>query len=81
MGRSDAAKKHFDLAQPLLENQAEIIRAEFEALCGNNQAAIRFLKVALDENQVNPNSIRTNPNFNGLHSDTRYQDLIEVFDE
>ena len=76
MGRADAAKKHFALAQPLLANQPALTRAEFEAVCGNNLAAIRFLKVALDEDQINPDSVLTNPNFFGLHSDSRYQDLM-----
>jgi len=79
MGRPDAAKKHFGLAQPLLENQPALTRAEFEALCGNNQAALRYLKIALDENQVNQDSIRTNPNFNGLHADSRYQEMMGNF--
>ena len=76
MGRSDSASKHFSLAQPLLENQPALTKAEFEALCGNHHAAIRFLKIALDENQINPDSVRTNQNFNGLHADSRYQELM-----
>lgn len=78
MERPDAAKKHFSLAQPLLDNQPALRRAEFEALCGNNTAALQFLKIALDNNLINPNSIRTNPNFMGLHSDTRFQELIDT---
>lgn len=77
MGRSEAAQKQYALAQPLLQNQPMILRAEFEALCGNNLAAIRFLKVALTENQTDPGSIRINPNFKGLHSDSRFQDLMD----
>ena len=72
----EAAKKQFNLAQPLLENQPAITRAQFEALSGNNTAALRFLKIALDKNLINPDSIRTNPNFKGLYSDTHFQDLV-----
>lgn len=76
MGRPDSAQKNLALVQPLLENQPALARAEFEAICGNNQAAIRFLKIAFDENNVNPNSVRCNPNFNSMEFDSRYQDLM-----
>ncbi len=78
MEKSNAANKHYSLAQPLLENQPALTRAEFEAICGNNTAAIRFLKIALEKNLINPISIRSNPNFYGLLSDTRFQDLIDI---
>jgi tetratricopeptide (TPR) repeat protein len=77
MEKSKAVNKNITLAQPLLENQPAITRAEFEALCGNSTAALRFLKIALERNQINPNSVRTNPNFTGLHSDTRFRDLMD----
>lgn len=77
MGKADAANKHYALAQPLLNNQPGILRAEFEALCGNNLSAIRLLKVALDQNELDPDSIRTNPIFKRLQSDILYQKLME----
>jgi tetratricopeptide (TPR) repeat protein len=77
MQKPDAAKKHFTLAQPFLKDQNMIIQAEFEAQCGNNQEAIRLLKIALDEDRVDLGQVIANPNFNGLHSDARYQELVD----
>lgn len=75
-GRGDNADKHLALAKPLLESKSALTRAEFEAICGNNQQALQYLQIALDENRINPDSIRTNPNFIGLHSDTRFKILF-----
>lgn len=77
MGKSETAQKHLTRVQPLMENQSALTRAEFEAICGNNQAAIRHLKIAIDDNQVDQASIRSNPNFSNLQLDNRYQQLLD----
>jgi len=76
MGKTDSARKNLALAQPLLENQPTFARAKFDAVCGNNQAAIRFLRIALNEDRLNLDLVRADPDFNGLHSDARFQELM-----
>ncbi|HCC79286.1 MAG: hypothetical protein A2X25_08775 [Chloroflexi bacterium GWB2_49_20] len=77
LGKPDAFKKQINHARPRLEKQSVIKWAEFEAICGNNEAAFRFLKVALDQNQTTPQAVLSNPNFIGLRADPRYQKLID----
>lgn len=79
LGKPDAQKKHIKSAIPLLREENEKNRSEFEALCGNHKEAIQLLGIALAKKQVTPRSIRSNPNFNGLRSEPRYQQLMNEY--
>jgi len=77
LDRPESVNKQIKLAIPLLREQNEKIRSEFEALCGNNVDAMRLLEIAIAKKQVTPQAARSNPNFNNLHSETRYQKLMD----
>lgn len=79
LDRPESVKKQIKLSIPLLREHNEKERSEFEALCGNNLEAIQLLGIALARKQVNARSVRSNPNFNSLHSDPRYQKLMDAY--
>lgn len=79
LGRPESVKKQIKLAIPLLREENEKTRSEFEALCGNHDEAIKLLGIALAKKQVSPQSVRSNPNFNNLHSEPRYLKLMDAY--
>ena len=77
--RPESVEKQIKLAIPLLRDQNEKTCSEFEALCGNNVEAIQFLGIALAKKQVTPLAVRSNPNFNDLHTYPQYQKLMDEY--
>jgi hypothetical protein len=60
----------------LLEKENEFVRAEFEALSENPEAALSLLEIALKKKLVDPGKIQSDPNFKSLHQDPLYQKLM-----
>ena len=50
--------------------------AEIEALLGNEQEALSYLKIAYDRHDEAEVQMMGNPAFNSLHEDPAYKDLI-----
>lgn len=75
-GKTEAAKKQLDLAQPFLAQLKEFRRAEFEAEAGDKAEALRLLQAAIDKKQVEKAAIQANLHFSSLLKDPRFKKLI-----
>jgi tetratricopeptide (TPR) repeat protein len=76
MGRDAEANEHIRIARPSMEGEKEYNRACFEAICGNPDQAIEYLRVALVTKQTPLEWIRSDPDLESLHDDPRFQELL-----
>jgi tetratricopeptide (TPR) repeat protein len=76
LGRESEAVEHIQAARPSMETEKEYNRACFEAICGNHDGAIEYLKVALTTKQTPLEWMRSDPDLESLHEDPRFQSLL-----
>lgn len=80
LGMKAEVFKHIQLALPLMQNEKEYNRACFEAICGNIEQAIEFLRVALVRKQTSLEWIRCDPDLDLIRSDPRFNALVDLVD-
>ncbi len=75
-GKEAEADEHIRIARPSMEGEKEYNQACFEAICGNVDQAIEYLKVALITKQTPVEWMRVDPDLESLHDDPRFQELL-----
>jgi tetratricopeptide (TPR) repeat protein len=76
LGLETEANAHIKVALPRLDAETEYNRACFEAICGNTDQAIEFLKQALDKRQTSPEWVRGDPDLDFIRDDPRFRALV-----
>ena len=76
LGKDAEAQVHIAIARPSMESEGEYNRACFESISGNTDQAIKFLKVALKNQLVQPAMARSDPDLDFIRSDERFEALL-----
>ncbi len=76
LGREAEAQEHIQAARPAMEGEKEYNRACFEAICGNPDGAIEYLKIALTTKQTPTEWMRSDPDLESLREDPRFEALL-----
>ncbi len=77
LGREAEAVQQIQIARPAMEAEKEYNRACFEAICGNTDQALEYLRVALVTKQTPLEWMRSDPDLECLHDDQRFQELLD----
>ncbi|MBI3162701.1 MAG: tetratricopeptide repeat protein [Chloroflexi bacterium] len=77
MGLEGAAQSHIEKARALQpEDESDYNNACLEAICGNNERALELLEIALQSRQTYITWAKTDPDFDALRGDQRFQTLL-----
>ncbi len=76
MGQETRANHHIAVALPKMKSESAYNRACFHAICGDNEVALEFLRIALRNKDTTVEWIKSDPDLDPIRSDERYQDLI-----
>jgi len=76
LGREAEAQEHINIARKLIVKENEYGRACFESICGNTDAALALLKVALEKKQASLEWARRDPDFDFIREDVRFKALV-----
>ena len=76
LGREDEARQEEAIARPLMAKEDEYNRACFAALCGEKDEALRLLQHALEKAPGLRLWARRDPDFQVLHDDPRFWELV-----
>ncbi len=77
LGKVQDAAEQERLARELVTKEREYNQAFFEAVCGNVDQALEFLKTALEKGQVTKSWARQDPDLENLRADPRFKALVE----
>jgi tetratricopeptide (TPR) repeat protein len=82
MGLDDLAQLHIDraLSNPL-QDENEYNRACLEAICGNTDRALEFLRAALGKKQTYLEWARRDPDLDFIRGDPRFQSLLSTYSQ
>jgi Flp pilus assembly protein TadD len=76
LGRESEAAEQIKIARELMAKENEYSRACFESICGNVDAALALLKVALEKSPGNREWARRDPDFDFIREDARFKALV-----
>jgi tetratricopeptide (TPR) repeat protein len=76
MGLENKANHHIATALPKMTNESAYNRACFYSICGDNELAIEFLRLALKNKDTTIEWIKSDPDLEAIHTDPRYLALI-----
>lgn len=76
MGLENKANHHIATALPKMNNESAYNRACFYAICGDNELAFEFLRLALLNKDTTIEWIKSDPDLDPIRSDARYLELI-----
>jgi tetratricopeptide (TPR) repeat protein len=76
LGRIEEADELEKIARELIQKEIEYNQACFEAICGNSDKALMFLKIGLENNQVSKDWARQDPDFENIRDDPRFKELV-----
>lgn len=79
-GLEELAQKHIGIAMKYIyESENEYNRACLDAICGNNDQAIKLLRTALENKQTYVDWVLHDPDLDSLREDNRFKRLIAEF--
>jgi tetratricopeptide (TPR) repeat protein len=81
MGLENKANHHIATALPKMNNESAYNRACFYAICGDNELAFEFLRLALNNKDTTIEWIKSDPDLDPIRSDPRYMELISEKDQ
>ena len=81
MGQESKANHHIAIALPKMSNESTYNRACFYAICGDNDLAFEFLRLALQNRDTTMEWIKSDPDLDPIRTDPRYQELISDKDQ
>lgn len=76
LGRENEATDQENLTRSLINKENEVSRARFEAICKNNEKALRLLKIALEKKQISLQAAKLDPDFDFIRDDPRFKKII-----
>jgi tetratricopeptide (TPR) repeat protein len=76
MGLENKANHHIATALPKMNNESAYNRACFYAICGDNELAFEFLRLALMNKDTTIEWIKSDPDLDPIRTDPRYSVLI-----
>jgi tetratricopeptide (TPR) repeat protein len=76
IGREDEATQQISYILPKMQDEKEYNRACFEAICGNTERAIEFLRIALERKQTPLDWVRCDPDLDSIRDDPRFIALV-----
>jgi len=80
LGQEANANDHISIALPKMDNESTYNLACFYAICGEADKAMNYLQQALKNNDTTIEWIKSDPDLELLHDDSRYQNLIHELD-
>jgi tetratricopeptide (TPR) repeat protein len=81
MGLENKANHHIAIALPKMDNESTYNRACFYVICGDQELAFEFLRLALKNKETTIDWIRSDPDLDPIRTDQRYQELISEEDQ
>ncbi len=78
VGKDSLAQRHITHARPYMEKESEYNRACFEAICGNVENAVTFLKTALETQQIPPDMLETDADLDLIRDEPLFQNLMKM---
>jgi tetratricopeptide (TPR) repeat protein len=81
MGLENKANHHIAIALPMMNNESTYNRACFYVICGDQELAFEFLRLALKNKETTIDWIRSDPDLDPIRTDQRYQELISEEDQ
>ena len=76
MGLENKANHHIAIALPRMNNESTYNRACFYVICGDQELAFEFLRLALKNKETTIDWIKSDPDLDPLRNDKRYQELL-----
>jgi tetratricopeptide (TPR) repeat protein len=76
LGLIQEAEEQEKIARGIIQKENEYNQACFEAICGNVDNALEFLKVGLEKGQVSKDWARQDPDFENIRDDPRFKELV-----
>ncbi len=76
MGQENKANHHISIALPKMNNESTYNRACFYVICGDQELAFEFLRLALKNKETTIDWIKSDPDLDPIRTDQRYQELI-----
>jgi tetratricopeptide (TPR) repeat protein len=76
MGLENKANHHISIALPKMNNESTYNRACFYVICGDQELAFEFLRLALTNRETTIDWIKSDPDLDPIRNDQRYIDLI-----
>jgi tetratricopeptide (TPR) repeat protein len=81
MGLENKANHHISIALPKMNNESTYNRACFYVICGDQELAFEFLRLALKNKETTIDWIKSDPDLDPIRTDQRYQELISEDDQ
>lgn len=76
LGNNIEAMKYEQSAHEFLQKENEYNQACFEAIHGNAETALKFLKIGLEKKQATKEWAQRDPDFENLRDDPRFKELV-----
>ncbi len=81
MGQENKANHHISIALPRMNNESTYNRACFYVICGDQELAFEFLRLALKNKETTIDWIKSDPDLDPIRTDRRYLELISEEDQ
>lgn len=80
MGLEELANQHIGMAMKnYIDDESQYNRACLEALCGNVEQAVEYLRAALDNKQIYVEWVLRDPDLDGIRFTPQFKDLLAEF--
>lgn len=80
MGLEELANQHIGMAMKnYIDEESQYNRACLEALCGNVDQAVEYLRAALDNKQIYVEWVLRDPDLDGIRFTPQFKDLLAEF--
>jgi tetratricopeptide (TPR) repeat protein len=76
LGKEPEALEQEKVAHSLIDKEDEYTRACYASICGNTEEALRLLKVALEQKEVQLDWVHQDPDFDFMRDDPRFKRLV-----
>ncbi|MCI0338947.1 MAG: tetratricopeptide repeat protein, partial [Acidobacteria bacterium] len=77
LGRMEEYRQQIEIARGMFEKVTAYNRACFAAVCGNTENALALLRAALESKEQSIEWARTDPDFDLLREDPRFEALLD----
>ena len=77
VGKETEAQEHIAIARPSMEYEKEYNRACFESISGNADQAFAFLEIALEKEQCQITTLRSDTDLDFIRCDVRFEALLD----
>jgi tetratricopeptide (TPR) repeat protein len=76
LGRKREYNQQMKVARKLIAEESEYNQACLEAIDGDADRALAFLRIALEKHQVQREWVRRDPDLVGIRDDPRFQEMV-----